>query len=341
MLTRLRSVARRLFGRSGLDSDMADELQFHLEARTDELMRSGVSPAEAARRARLEFGSFEGYAERCRDEWGFRRLNERLADLRFAFRTFRRDRTFTLTVLGTLTLGIGITTSVFTVVKAVLIQPLPYREVERLVMLRNVNLEAGIDVAQARRGSGVFAGDFAAWRDSAGIVDSLAAVHVEPRSHLGGAVKLTLADADPNAEPALVAFVSADFFKTVGVWPAAGRVFDDPGDVVLQDRYWHSRFDADPGVVGERVWHGYGAGGGWSSQWTVAGVMPAGFEVVSRAIDFLQAFDIAEVARLNGAHRLEAVIGRLRPGMSLEQAQARADAFSAQLARENPGRNRG
>jgi putative ABC transport system permease protein len=341
MLARLTSAARRLFNRSRLDTDMADEHQFHLDARADELMQSGMSPVDAARRARIEFGNLDKHAERCRDEWGFRRLNERLADLRFAFRTFRRDRTFTLTVLGTLTLGIGITTSVFTVVKAVLIQPLPYREVERLVMLRNVNVEAGIDVEQARRGSGVFAADFAAWRDSAGIFDSLAAVHVEPRSHLGGAVKLTLADADPNAEPALVAFVSADFFKTVGVWPVAGRVFGDPGDVLLQDRYWHSRFDADPGVVGERVWHGYGEGSGWSSQWTVAGVMPAGFEVVSRAIDFLQALDIAEVARINGGHRLEAVIGRLRQGMPIEQAQARADAFSAHLARENPGRNRG
>lgn len=342
MLTRLFSIARRLFGRSRLDTDMADEHQFHLDARTDELIQGGMSPVEAARRARIEFGNLDKYAERCRDEWGFHRLNERLADLRFALRTFRRDRTFTLTVVGTLALGIGITTSVFTVVKAVLIQPLPYRDVERLVMVRGVNREAGVDIEQARRSGGsVFAADFAAWRDSAGIFESLAAVHLEPRSHLGGAVKLTFADADPNAEPATVAFVSADFFKTVGVWPAAGRTFGDPGDVVLQDRYWHSRFGADPGIVGERVWHGYGEGSGWSSQWTVAGVMPPGFAVYSRAVEFLQALNIAEVARIDGGHRIAAVIGRLRHGMSLEQAQARADTFAANLARENPGRNRG
>jgi putative ABC transport system permease protein len=341
MLGRLTSTVRRLLGRSRLDDDMVTEHQFHLDTRADELIQAGLSPADAARRARIEFGNLDKYAERCRDEWGFRRLNERLGDLRFAVRTFRRDRTFTLTVLGTLALGIGITTSVFIVVKAVLIQPLPYRDVERLVMVRGVNLEAGVDLEQARRSGGaVFAADFGAWRDSAGIFESLAAVHVEPRGHLGGAVKLSNADADPNAEPATVAFVSADFFKTVGVWPSAGRAFRGPGDVVLPDRYWRSRFGADPAIVGTIVWQGYGEGK-WSSQHTVAGVMPAGFEVCSRAIDFLQPLDIAEVARVDGGYRVEAVIGRLRHGMSLEQAQTRADAFSGNLARENPGRNRG
>lgn len=341
MLARLTSAVRRLLGRSRLDDDMATEHQFHLDTRTDELVQAGLSPVDAARRARIEFGNLDKYAERCRDEWGFHRLNARRADLRTAFRTFRRDRTFTLTVVGTLALGIGITTSVFTVVKAVLIQPLPYREVERLVMVRGVNLEAGVDVETSRKSGGsVFASDFAAWRDSAGIFESLAAVHFESRGHLGGAAPLTFADADPNAEPATVAFVSADFFRTVGVWPAAGRAFGDPADVVLPDRYWRSRFAADRGIVGKRVWQGYG-GGKWSSQHTVAGVMPAGFEVCSRAIDFLQPLDIAEVARIDGGYRVAAAIGRLRDGMSLELAQARADAFAANLARENPGRNRG
>ena len=136
MLARLTSVARRLFGRSRLDADMAAELQFHLDARADELIESGLSPVDAARAHGSSSGNLDKFAERCRDEWGFRRLNERLADLRYAFRTFRRDRTSTLTVLSTLALGIGITTSVFTVVKAVLIQPLPSRDVERLVMVR-------------------------------------------------------------------------------------------------------------------------------------------------------------------------------------------------------------
>ena len=149
MPSRFGSVVRRLFGRSRLDADMAAEHQFHLDTRADELVQAGMSPEDAARRARIQFGNLDKFAERCRDEWGFGRLNNRLADIRFAFRTFRRDRTFTLTVLGTLTLGIGITTSVFTVVKAVLIRPLPYHDVERLVMVRAVNREAGVDVEQS------------------------------------------------------------------------------------------------------------------------------------------------------------------------------------------------
>ena len=111
-------------------------------------------------------------------------------------------------------------------------------------MVRAVNREAGVDVEQSRRSGGsLAAGDFAAWRDRAGIFESLAVIHLETRGHLGGAVRLTHADADPNAEPATVAFVSEDFFKTVGVWPAAGRAFREPGDVVLPERYWSSRFN--------------------------------------------------------------------------------------------------
>ena len=152
---------------------------------------------------------------------------------------------------------------------------------------------------------------------------------------------MTFADADQNAEPATVAFVSEDFFKTVGVWPAAGRAFREADDVVLPAKLWSSRFNSDPGIIGQRVWQGYGEGE-WSSQHTVAGVMPAGFEVCSRAIDFLQPLDIAAVANIDGNNRdFAGVIGRLRPGMSLEQAQSRADTFSAYLARENPARNRG
>ena len=75
MLTRLCSIARRLFGRSRLDDDMAAEHQFHLDSRADELIQGGMSPVDAARRARIEFGNLDKFAERCRDEWGFRRLN--------------------------------------------------------------------------------------------------------------------------------------------------------------------------------------------------------------------------------------------------------------------------
>ena len=120
--------------------------------------------------------------------------------------------------------------------------------------------------------------------------------------HLGGAVRLTHADADPNAEPATVAFVSEDFFKTVGVWPAAGRAFREPGDVVLPERYWSSRFNSDPGIVGERVWQGYGEGE-WSSSMDRGRCDAGGLRGVLARHRFPAILDIVGVAKLDGNHR--------------------------------------
>jgi putative ABC transport system permease protein len=351
LLARLRSwLPRRLD-----DQDLEDEFRFHLESRADALVREGLEPDDALRQARLEFGAPTRVKEECRDARAGVLLREVASDLRTAWRQVRRDRGLTLTILATASLAIGATATVFAVVNAVILDPLPFRDHERLVVAWSIDLRAGVGLDQARKTqSSMTAGDFVRWRDESGLFEGLAAVAVSRAAHLGGAERLTFADADPNAEPATVALVSRDFFEVTGARPRLGRTFSraerpdaksaswqtDPA-VLLQEAYWRRRFQGRPNIVGEAVWQDYGAGPQWSREVVVAGVMPREFTVASRGIDYLQPFDIDRRAAEHPTSRDFTVIGRLTAGMSLEQAQQRADAFSRVLEQRDPARPRG
>ena len=336
------------------EQDLEDEFRLHLECRAEEWIRAGLPPAEAWRRARLEFGAVERVKEQCRDARAGVTLRALVGDLRFAWRQTIRDGALSLTIVTTIALAIGVTTTVFSVVHAVVLDPVPYPAHERVVFLWATNERVGVTLEQARRtGSSIRAGEFAAWRDQSGVFGAFAAVAVTNAAHLGGPARITFADADANAEPAQVALVSPEFFEVTRVFPRIGRPFGDlrrgmssaadaRAEVIVQDGYWRRRLEGRAEIVGATVWQDYGAGPEWSRELRVVGIMPRDFTIISRAVDYLQPFaDFDDYAARSPEARGVVAIGRLKDGLSLAEAQRRAEQFARILDERGPARLRG
>ena len=204
MLHRIRSLWRAAIGRDAFERDMDDELRFHLESRTADLIRRGVPADAAARQARLEFGNAVVYRDRCRDARRLTLLDDLQGDLRFSLRAMRKDAPLTLTIVGTLALGIGATTAMFTAVNAALLRPLPFPDPSRLVMV-----SSGAEI-QAVPGP-----DFLEWQAGCRACAGLAAFTQWPSTIAGGA----------GPERVLVGRVTPAFFSTLGVQPVLGRAF--------------------------------------------------------------------------------------------------------------------
>ncbi|MFN2564648.1 MAG: ADOP family duplicated permease, partial [Gemmatimonadaceae bacterium] len=299
------------FWRADIEADVEEELRFHFDSRLEELAARGLSPDAARSQALAEFGDPRAVRAQLqvidhRIERGRRRAQWRDAlwqDVRFALRGMRRQPLFALVAVATLALGIGANAAIFSIVNAVLLRPLPFREPERLVRVWS----------QAVMPSGVFV----AVRERAHTFDRLAGYTRTTEVSVTGI----------GAEPARLSAsrVTADFLDLLGVRPALGRAFvageDRPGRdpvAILSHGFWTSRFGADRGVLGRRV-----VVDGISR--TVVGVMPASFQFPSRDVQLWMpmTFDPADVGSYWGQGRLLAV-GRLRDRVTV--AQARADA---------------
>lgn len=318
MFPRLRSFARALLGRSRFEADMQEELRFHLQARTEDLVRSGLSPAEARRRARLEFGGAARIEEECREARGLRFWDAFMRDLKFAARLLRRDPVFAATAILTLGLCIGANTAVFSVVDAVLLRPLPYPDHERLVQVVTAVTFKGVSGEQTGQ-TGVV------WE---AVRDRVASLDAAVMSGLAMDVNLAGAGRVENVRHHRV---SAGFFKTLGVTPALGREFTSDEDreggppvAVLSFGAWRRMFDADRGVVGRTVMLR-------GAPHTVVGVMPEGFQPLLPAEVWtpVRAWSGGEGVGLNFN-----VFGRLKPGRSLAQAEAEAVRAGADILRK-------
>ena len=326
------------FLRPDTDADVDEELAFHVEMLVRDFESHGLAPA-AARQAALErFGDVDGIGRWLRDH-DRRRLKARqrrdtmgdiARDVRFAARTLRRQPAFALTVIATLALAIGASTAIFSVVDATLLRPLPFRTPERLVFLSGV---AGPE-RDIRGGSIIEVQDWARLTRSFEHVS----VYDETTLSLQGA---------SSAERVEAEMVSASYFPMLGATAQLGRVFGPAEDsipdahpvVVISDAMWRSRFGADPGIVGRAVTLNDRA-------FTVLGVMRPGFRGLSFDFDTDVWFPVM-MARANGAppqfdqrgSRWLGALGRLKDGVTLEQAQADVDQAAAQLARDFPETN--
>ncbi|HEX7359920.1 MAG TPA: ABC transporter permease [Bryobacteraceae bacterium] len=324
MFRRLRSLLRVLASRRDFESGMTEELRFHIEQYADELVRSGVPAPEARRRARLEFGDLNSVKGDCRQERGLYWFDELRRELRYAVRSLRKTPAFTTTAILTLALCIGANLTIFAVIDAILLRPLPLPHSGRLVTLYNTYPKAGVA------------------RDGASIAD-----YYEFRSHIPAFRSLSLYSfgaatvGNPGStlrEP--VTHVTPEFFATLGEGAAIGRVFTDAemthqtDDVaILSDAYWKEHFHADARAIGKKVWvDGFPK--------TVVGVLPPGFHFLSSGSQLYLPLSSSPEQRTpaerHSGGNVVQMLARLRPGATVEQAQAQIDAQNGALEKYDP-----
>jgi putative ABC transport system permease protein len=313
---------RALFDRSGADQDVTDEVQDYLEHAAASHRARGLPLDAALRAARLELGNVTGVREQVRGVGWENLVESTLADLRYAARRLRATPGFTAVTVLTLALGVGATTAIFSVLNPILFASLPYPEPRRITSV----LEVG---SAGTRNDGTFA----MYRELATRARSFAAIAaLKPwRPTLTGT---------EQAERLEGQRVSAGYFQVLGVPPAIGRGFDaaddqrrGPNVVILSDALWRRRFEGDRAIVGRPVAMD-------DDLYTVIGVMPAGFENVLAAHAELWAplqYDPSlPVDGREWGHHLRA-IGRLRPGVGIDQATLEANALGrAMLEARHP-----
>jgi predicted permease len=329
---------RRVVHLSGLrrvQTDVDEELRFHLDMRTDDLVRTGMSPTAARAQALREFGDVREArgelaaidqrraARRDRAEW----WSDLGHDLRFAARVLRRQPGFTAVVLVTLMLGIGANTAIFTVVDAALLRPLPYHAPERLVHLWETRRGDPADRTEASYP------DFLDWRSQA---KTFAAIEGYDETNLTVAADV--------GEPLMLdgVRVTPGFFTMLGVRPILGRAFV-PGDatadgapvVVLSHAYWQQRLGGDPHVVGRSLTLD-------RRRYSIVGVLPASFHFapVDDAEFWLPLETTSPRITQRYNHWLN-VVARLAPGVTPAAAQADLSVVMRRLAAQYHETNAG
>jgi predicted permease len=330
LAARLRSLVRR----DAAERDLDDEIRFHLEMEAQKNRARGMSPAEARRRAVLAFGGVEKHREAVRDGRRLGWIEDLGRDLAYSLRTFRHAPGFALAAVLTLGLAIGAGSVVFSLVNALVLRPFPVPDPGRLVALWSVDPREG-------GSAGISFAEYLDWRDESGVFSGLAAQAARPLS----------LEADGPADLVWSEVVSEDYFAVLGLRPALGRFFL-PGEeaapganpyVVLSHHLWRERFGADPAVVGRRVrvnghpfevigvapesFHGLRRLGFWPDVWVPLGM---------HAVVLPERGDL----RSDRDDRWLLAVGRLRPGLERERAEALASAFARRLEDAFPATNR-
>jgi predicted permease len=295
---------RAMVQRPRVEREMDAELRFHVEAHAEDLVRNGVAQAEALRRARLEFGGVEQTKEVCRDARGVTVLNDLIQDLRLGTRVLSKNPGFTTIAVLTLALGIAANTAIFSVVDAILLRPLPYPKPTQLVRL----WESAPSRGYFRNVVNPF--NFLDWRDNAKSFQSMAAILVSTTN--------LNAQGQPIAVPGMQ--VSPEFFSVLEVPPMLGRTFtSDDGIaghdqvVILSCGLWQGQFGGNPAIIGKKIEIE-------GVLRTVVGVMPHGFAFPNIKAEVWAPLPLARTDDWKGGRYLT-VIARLKPEVTLEQAQ--------------------
>jgi predicted permease len=336
LLIRLRSWLRATFHRSRAEREMDAELRFHIDAYAEDLFRAGVPRDEALRRARVEFGGLERAKEECRDATGANFLDSLVQDIRFGFRQLRKSPGFAAVAVLTLALGIGANTAIFSLIDAVMLRSMPVRDPQGLVVLRwqahhdpkYHGYSSYGDCGRGENGSGCSFSIplFERMRTEPKIFSALTAFSGPMQFDVGGNGPATIGRGE---------VVSGDFFETMGLETRLGRPLgleDDtlsaPPVAVLSFAYWNSVFGGDPSVVGRTLQLN-------GVPCTIVGVTGKTFTNLApgKTQDFF--LPIRSAGRFNlgwldnstmtdSQSWWVVMVGRLKTGISLAQAQAAA-----------------
>jgi predicted permease len=324
---RIRSFLYRiggLFHKRRLETDLTAEFESHLQMHFDDNIRAGMDPAAARREALLKFGAIEVRKEEFRDRRSLPMLEMLLQDLRYALRMLRSKPGFTIVAVATLALGIGANTAIFSAIDAVLLRPLPYPNPDRLAMLWMDNRRLGLheDLTsypnyEDWKKNRVFA-DMAGFRPGDGILSG-------------------------QEEPVRVraALVNWNFFPVLGVSPAIGRAFTPDEDqpdkdrvVILSDGLWKRQFGSDRHVLDKTIELN-------GTPHRIVGVMPSDFAFPSKDTQLWKPLAPSQRTRGNRGGFFLSVIGRLKPGVTTEQARAEMTRIGAEIETAHPDSNKG
>jgi putative ABC transport system permease protein len=313
---------RALVRKRAVERDVDDELGFHIDMKTEQLIASGVGRSQARARAMREFGDPTRVREECLDERGVRPLEDFAQDLRIGARMLRRSPGITAVSVITLAVAIAAATTIFSVIDGVLLKPLPYEDAGQLVTLRQQSLSDGaLDDAAP--------GNFLDWHERTRTLEHLSAADPYSMDHrtIDGMTSLPMW------------LVSTDFFTLVGTPARLGRTFrpDEfvPGSdrvIVLGDGVWRERFGGDSAIVGSTITLD-------GAPFIVVGVMPRGF-AWPPGRDAWVPLTIAPEDRQIRRGGWWSVLGRLRANTTVEGAQREMSMIASELAAAYPATNR-
>ena len=312
---------RAFFRKEPLESDLQSEMAAHLEMAIEENLQRGMTPEEARRQALIKFGGVSQAKELHRETRGLPFLDVFMQDLRYTVRTLGRDRGFTAVAVLILAIGIGANVAVFSVVNTILLRPLPFANPQKLVWIAPPPTKCGFSCETY---SADAFEDFHAMNHSFEDVAGYFAFSTEDNFRLMGR---------GEPVPATGIYVTQTFFQVLGVQPSLGRLFS-PEDArkgsapvaVLSNAYWKRQFDSDPAIVGKAIDLS-------GQQVTVLGVLPPRFDFGAvfspgEKVDLFTPF-ILDDWRTDGNDLT--MVGRLKPGVTLAQAQADVNPIMPQL----------
>jgi putative ABC transport system permease protein len=330
-IRQLRRLLLSLIRRGRLEREMEEEMRFHLEMQIEQNLSSGMAAEEAHYAARRRFGNQTWLKEVSREMWSLSSIETMIQDLRYGMRTLMKSPGFAVVAAMTLALGIGANSAIFSVVNAVLIKPLPYREPDRVVQfwetnpLKNWTDEKGAPVAPA---------NLFDWQKQNQVFEEIAAVI--------GFRGLPGLQMESGGEPERIkgAYVTGNIFSVLGANAMIGRTLREEETwegkhtvAVLSYGLWRRRFGADPKIVGRKITLN-------GREREVVGVMPPDFYFPSKEAEVWipMGWKYAEMARVRRPHFLGA-IGRLKPGVTLDQARAEMKAVASRLEQQYPETN--